>query len=116
MEAVPHETYKSQQDPRKFKITTSIMSMSKLLSKSAVRAASTVAQTTKAAGDISSVFPSLRADYKPEPLPPRFAELKEKFFNKNKYALTRSWERLLPSLDTEVQKIKAQGSDVCRHP
>jgi hypothetical protein len=102
--------------PAKFKITTSIMSMSKLLSKSAVRAASTAAQTTKAAGDISSVFPSLRADYKPEPLPPRFAELKEKFFNKNKDALTRSWERLLPSLDTEVQKIKAQGSDVCRHP
>jgi glucuronate isomerase len=87
--------------------------MSKFLSKSAIRAASTSAQTTKAAGDISSVFPSLRPDYKPEPLPARFQELKRKIFEKNKDALTRSWERLLPSLDEEVQKIKAHGSDVC---
>ncbi|KAJ5873019.1 uncharacterized protein N7529_005372 [Penicillium soppii] len=88
------------------------MSMSKFLSKSAIRAASTSAQTTKAAGDISSVFPSLRPDYKPEPLPARFQELKASIFEKNKDALTRSWERLLPSLDQEVQKIKALGSDI----
>jgi glucuronate isomerase len=89
--------------------------MSKFISKSAVRAASTSAQTTKAAGDISSVFPSLRPDYKPEPLPARFQELKARIFEKNKDAITRSWERLLPSLDEEVQKIKAKGSDVCAH-
>jgi glucuronate isomerase len=89
------------------------MSMSKFLSKSAIRAASTSAQTTKAAGDISSVFPSLRPDYKPEPLPARFQELKQGIFEKNKDALTRSWERLLPSLEEEVQKIKTHGSDVC---
>lgn len=91
------------------------MSMSKFLSKTAVRAASTSAQTTKAAGDISSVFPSLRPDYKPEPLPARFQELKQQIFEKNKDALTRSWERLLPSLGAEVQKIKEKGSDVCAH-
>ncbi|KGO74350.1 Protein of unknown function DUF1479 [Penicillium italicum] len=88
------------------------MSMSKFISKSAVRAASTSAQTTKAAGDISSVFPSLRPDYKPEPLPARFQELKARIFEKNKDAMTKSWERLLPSLDEEVQKIKAKGGDI----
>lgn len=89
--------------------------MSKFISKSAVRAASTSAQTTKAAGDISSVFPSLRPDYKPEPLPARFQELKARIFEKNKDAITKSWDRLLPSLDEEVQKIKAMGSDVCAY-
>lgn len=83
----------------------------RLVSKSAVRAAST--QTTKAAGDISSVFPSLRPDYQPEPLPPRFRDLKLKFFEKNQESLKQSWKRLLPSLQEEVDKIKARGSDVC---
>ncbi|KAJ6024937.1 Protein of unknown function DUF1479 [Penicillium herquei] len=88
--------------------------MSRLLSKLPIRAASTSAttQTTKAAGDISSVFPSLRPDYQPEPLPPRFQELKTKFFEKNEQALTESWKRLLPSLEAEVEKIKAKGSDI----
>lgn len=89
------------------------MTMSKFLSKSAVRAASTASQTTKAAGDISSVFPSLRPDYNPEPLPPRFKDLKQSLFEKNEKAIRQSWERLLPSLEEEVQKIKAKGSDVC---
>lgn len=91
------------------------MAMSRFLSRSAVRAASTASppQTTKAAGDISSVFPSLRPDYKPEPLPPRFKDLKLSLFQKNEKAIARSWERLLPSLEEEVQKIKAKGSDVC---
>lgn len=90
------------------------MSLSKLLARSSVRAASTstASQTTKAAGDISSVFPSLRPDYKPEPLPPRFKDLKEKLFRENGDALKKSWERLLPSLEEEVHKIKAKGSDV----
>lgn len=89
--------------------------MSRLLSKTAARAASTstAAQTTKASGDISSVFPSLRPDYKPEPLPPRFRELKLQFWEKNEKALRESWKRLLPSMQEEVEKIKAKGSDVC---
>ena len=89
------------------------MAMSRLLSKSIARAASTsTAQTTKAAGDISSVFPSLRPDYQPEPLPPRFRDLKLRLFEKNEEALKHSWKRLLPSLEEEVDKIKYKGSDV----
>lgn len=91
------------------------MTMSKFLSKTAVRAASTTSpssQMTKAAGDISSVFPSLKPDYQPEPLPPRFKDLKADLFAKNEDALKQSWQRLLHSLDEEVQKIKAKGSDV----
>lgn len=91
---------------------------SRLLTKTAARAASTSTsgQTTKAAGDISSVFPSLRPDYQPEPLPPRFKDLKAKFFDKNADALKQSWKRLLPSLQEEVETIKSKGSDVCeRH-
>lgn len=94
------------------------MSASKLVSRAAVRAASTPTITsnmTKAAGDISSVFPSLRPDYKPEPLPPRFKELKQKLFEKNEKALVQSWKRLLESLEKEVHEIKVKGSDV-RHP
>lgn len=94
------------------------MSMSRFLSKTAARAASTstsASSMTKAAGDISSVFPSLRPDYKPEPLPPRFRDLKLKYFEKNEKALKDSWERLLPSLEEEVHKIKTKGSDVSSH-
>ena len=91
------------------------MAMSKVLSNSAVGTASTAipSQTTKAAGDISSVFPSLRPDYKPEPLSPRFKDLKLRLFRRNEKAIRQSWERLLPCLEEEVQKIKAKGSDVC---
>ncbi|KAA8647030.1 hypothetical protein EYZ11_005277 [Aspergillus tanneri] len=67
---------------------------------------------TKAAGDISSVFPSLRPDYKPEPLPPRFKDLKSEYFHRNEEALIQSWKRLLPSLEEEVDKIKSKGSDI----
>lgn len=91
------------------------MAMSRLLSKTVTRVASTSAsaQTTKAAGDISSVFPSLRPDYQPEPLPPRFRDLKLQFWEKNEKALKDSWHRLLPSMHEEVEKIKSKGSDVC---
>jgi glucuronate isomerase len=68
---------------------------------------------TKTAGDISSVFPSLRPDYKPEPLPPRFKELKQRLFEKNEKALVQSWKRLLESLEKEVHEIKSKGCDVC---
>ncbi|KAL2846445.1 hypothetical protein BJY01DRAFT_234590 [Aspergillus pseudoustus] len=90
------------------------MSLPKILTRSSIRTASTSssAQLTKAAGDISSVFPSLRKDYKPEPLPPRFKDLKERIFQENEQALKRSWERLLPSLEEEVQKIRSKGSDI----
>lgn len=92
------------------------MAISRLLSKQAVRAASTAtssSQVTKAAGDISSVFPSLQPGYKPKPLPPRFQELKLRLFQKNEKALRESWKRLLTSLEDEVQEIKKRGSDVC---
>ena len=93
------------------------MSLSRLLAKPATRAASTSAavKTTKAAGDISSVFPSLRPDYQPEPLPPRFRDLKMKYFEGNEENLTRSWERLLPSLAEEVDRIRTIGSSVREH-
>lgn len=87
--------------------------MSRLLPTLTRRAASTSTAQTKAAGDISSVFPSLRPDYQPEPLPPRFQELKAQLFEKNEKALKESWKRLLPSLEAEVEKIQKKGSDVC---
>ncbi|EGE81559.1 DUF1479 domain-containing protein [Blastomyces dermatitidis ATCC 18188] len=76
------------------------------------RASSTSSQPTKAEGDISSVFPSLRSDYKPEPLPRRFEDLKLSLFQPNGAALTKSWFRLLASLEHEVEEIRKAGSDV----
>ncbi|QGA17203.1 hypothetical protein EYB26_004873 [Talaromyces marneffei] len=75
-----------------------------------VRQASTVApSSTKAAGDISSVFPSLSGKA-PEPLPPRFQTLKTQLSTGRQKDLTESWLRLLDSLREEVDKIKALGS------
>ncbi|PYI18571.1 DUF1479-domain-containing protein [Aspergillus violaceofuscus CBS 115571] len=91
------------------------MTLSRLIAKTTARAASTstsASSMTKAAGDISSVFPSLRPDYKPEPLPSRFRDLKLQYFEKNEEALKQSWERLLSSLAEEVHKIKSKGSEV----
>jgi hypothetical protein len=87
------------------------------LTRSVVRRASTSSSTQarKAAGDISSVFPSLRPDYKPEELPPRFQELKLGFFRRNESALRRSWDRLLVSLEEEVGRIRKEGSNVCSY-
>jgi hypothetical protein len=67
--------------------------------------------TTKAAGDISSVFPSLSGKA-PEPLPPRFQTLKTQLSTGREKDLTDSWFRLLDFLREEVKKIKALGSDV----
>lgn len=67
--------------------------------------------TTKVAGDISSVFPSLSGKA-PEPLPPRFQDLKTQLSTGREKDLTDSWYRLLDSLRREVDKIKALGSDV----
>ncbi|EER41283.1 DUF1479 domain-containing protein [Histoplasma capsulatum H143] len=80
--------------------------------RTAVRAASTSSQPTKVAGDISSVFPSLRSDYKPEPLPKRFEDLKLRYFLRNGSALKKSWVRLLASLEHEVEEIRKAGSDL----
>ncbi|RAO68294.1 uncharacterized protein BHQ10_004306 [Talaromyces amestolkiae] len=66
--------------------------------------------TTKAAGDISSVFPSLSGKAA-EPLPPRFQALKSQLSAGREKDLTESWWRLLDSLRDEVKKIKALGSD-----
>lgn len=79
---------------------------------SLVRNASTASTTsTKAAGDISSVFPSLSGKA-PEPLPPRFRDLKAQLSAGREKGLTDSWVRLLESLGKEVEKIKALGSKV----
>ena len=68
---------------------------------------------TKEAGDISSIFPSLKPDYQPIPLPVRFKELKLSFFRKNEEALKRSWERLVRTLEDEVETIGKRSSSVC---
>ncbi|RVX68092.1 hypothetical protein B0A52_08231 [Exophiala mesophila] len=72
------------------------------------RAASTL---TKEAGDISSVFPSLSGK-KPDPLPPRFSQLKKELIRGNENAIRSSWQRLVESLQAEVHEIKSAGSDV----
>lgn len=76
------------------------------------RAASTL---TKEAGDISSVFPSLSGK-KPDPLPPRYSELKKLLIRGNEEAVIASWHRLLKDLKKEIGEIRAKGSDVGREP
>lgn len=92
------------------------MALSRHLSRPAVRCmatATTSASTlTKPVGDISSVFPSLRPDSKPEPLPPRFRDLKLSLFNRNAQALEDSWQRLIPRLKEEVERIQELGTNV----
>ncbi|OKL61623.1 hypothetical protein UA08_03861 [Talaromyces atroroseus] len=88
--------------------------MFKLLPKPVVRQMTTASASTpltKAAGDISSVFPSLQPGYEPKPLPSRFRDLKIDLFRRNEQALKDSWDRLLPSLKEEVEKIKALGTE-----
>ncbi|KAK9345106.1 hypothetical protein V1522DRAFT_382931 [Lipomyces starkeyi] len=66
---------------------------------------------TKAAGDISSVFPSLSGIDVP-PLPQRYADLQNSLvFGKERW-IVREWTRLLDSLETEIQKIRARGSEI----
>lgn len=72
------------------------------------RAASTL---TKEAGDISSVFPSLSGKA-PEPLPPRFSDLKKRLVAGNEDALKASWHRLLKELRLEIDEIKEKGNSV----
>ena len=82
--------------------------MKNLTLQSLKRAASTL---SKDAGDISSVFPSLSGKA-PEPLPPRFADLKKRLISGNEDAIKASWHRLLKSLRTEIDEIKQKGNAV----
>lgn len=75
------------------------------------RAASTAAQGTRPAGDISSVFPSLSGK-KADILPQRFADLKSHYLRQNQDAIQESWTRLLSSLRKGVEVVKAKGSSV----
>lgn len=66
----------------------------------------------KAAGDISSVFPSLKPDNATSPLPPRFADLKRRLIQGHEDRLQDSWYRLLADLREETEVIRALGSAV----
>ncbi len=72
---------------------------------------STSAHPSKAAGDISSVFPSLSGVDSP-PLPPRFADLKRRLIQGHEHRVEDSWHRLLADLRKEIAVIKALGSKV----
>lgn len=66
----------------------------------------------KAAGDISSVFPSLKPDATSPPLPPRFAELKRRLIQGHEDRVQESWHRLLAELRDEIAVIQATGSSI----
>lgn len=72
---------------------------------------STSAHPSKAAGDISSVFPSLSGIDSP-PLPTRFADLKRRLIQGHEDRVRDSWHRLLADLRKEIDVIKALGSKV----
>ena len=65
----------------------------------------------KAAGDISSVFPSLSGAVG-EPLPPRFADLKARLINGYEDRVRASWERLLADLREETEIIRVLGPSI----
>ena len=80
----------------------------------ALRRATTISKpehTSKSAGDISSVFPSLSGAVI-APLPPRFADLKRRLIYGHEDRLRYSWQRLLANLREETEVIKALGSRV----
>ena len=89
-----------------------ILAMKNNLSSALRRAASTL---TKDVGDISSVFPSLSGK-KPDPLPPRFSDLKKSLIKGNEDAVVASWQRLTMSLRREIEELKAERSNVCGTP
>ncbi|KAL8994934.1 MAG: hypothetical protein Q9169_005235 [Polycauliona sp. 2 TL-2023] len=69
------------------------------------------ASTSKTAGDISSVFPSLSGSA-PEPLPPRFAEIKKRLIHDHEAQVQESWSRLLHVLQGKREEIKIKGSTI----
>lgn len=75
------------------------------------QAVSATAQTTKAVGDISSVFPSLSGK-KPESLHEGFSYLKKRLVRGHQGVVEASWLRLLARLRQEIKIVKSKGSDV----
>lgn len=65
---------------------------------------------TKDAGDISSVFPSLKSSTTAAPLPRRFAELKKRLIQGYEDRIQDSWHRLLADLREETEAVRALGS------
>ncbi|KAK9477666.1 hypothetical protein V1514DRAFT_333103 [Lipomyces japonicus] len=86
-----------------------MLRLSKLAAACARRAVH--AQPTKAAGDISSVFPSL-SGIAQVPLPARLADVQRLIVRGREQELADSWTRLLASLQDEIAQIKRQGSAV----
>lgn len=86
----------------------------RVLSANVIRSLTTQSSTTsspKAAGDISSVFPSLSGVVS-EPLPARFADLKARLIHGYEDRVRASWERLLSDLREETEIIRALGPSV----
>ena len=86
-----------------------------LFSYNTKRALATHATSThleKAAGDISSVFPSLKPGEEPPPLPQRFAALKRHLIQGYEDQLSESWFRLLAELRQDIESIKELGSKI----
>jgi hypothetical protein len=86
-----------------------------VFSRTLTRNAAAVSQVTKAAGDISSVFPSL-SGRKVEPLPDRFRDLKLKYLSGKETVLRHSWMRLLEDLQYQTDDIAKTGSSVSGFP
>ena len=67
--------------------------------------------TSKAEGDISSVFSSLSGASRP-PLPQRFAELKKHLIAGHEDQVKAAWNNLLPRLRREIECIHSMGPRV----
>lgn len=67
--------------------------------------------TSKAEGDISSVFSSLSGASRP-PLPQRFAELKKHLIAGHEEQVKAAWNDLLPRLRREIECIHSMGPRV----
>jgi hypothetical protein len=63
----------------------------------------------KPAGDISSVFPSL-SGAKFVPLPDRFVDVQKRIIEGRQTELKQSWERLLVSLDQEINDLNPHSA------
>ncbi|KAL8657444.1 MAG: hypothetical protein Q9226_001916 [Calogaya cf. arnoldii] len=67
--------------------------------------------TSKPTGDISSVFPSLSGS-SPEPLPPRFTDIKKQLIHGREAQVQDSWNHLLNVLQKKREEIKTKGSSI----
>ena len=75
------------------------------------RLAAPATHEAKAAGNISSVFPSLSGKESP-PLAPRFADLKRHLIQGHEEQVQESWHRLLADLRQETGVIRDAGSSI----